>query len=87
MTYYSDLLIVIDAIEALRHGMPPRHGVGELRRLCAGILAVDPDEALATQLLAELRDMASERDGHAIGVVLFEKYRSLAGLGQVPRPL
>lgn len=80
VTYYSDLLVVIDEIDALKHGMNPRRSVSELRGLCDNILAVDPDEELAAQLLVALRDLHElhgEVDASAIRIYLFEKFRWL----------
>lgn len=82
MTYYSDLLIVIDEIDALKHGLAPRRSVAELRGLCGNILAIDPDEDLAAQLLFALRDLDGEIAGPSLLVLIFEKFRVLAGLSK-----
>jgi len=82
MTYYSDLLIVIDEIDVLKHGMPPRRGVAELRRLCGNILAIDPDEDLAAQLLAALRDLDDRIEGPSLLILVFEKLRFLSRLSK-----
>lgn len=54
MTFYSDLLTVITELEALQHGQQTTKSVAELRSLCTGILAIDPEEFLAHELLALL---------------------------------
>jgi len=80
MTYYSDLLVVISELEVLEHGLRPKRSVAELRRLCADLLAVEPAEYLARQLLDMLDTLPAEVPQESVGVFLFDRVRALLGL-------
>jgi hypothetical protein len=54
MTHYSDLLDLVADAEALEHGTAARRSDAELRALCTAVLASDPEDQLAVQVLAIL---------------------------------
>jgi hypothetical protein len=73
MTYYSDLLIVLDELEALQFGKHPNRPAEELRQLCLSMLEIDPEEELARQLFAELEALPPEINRKGLVTFLREK--------------
>lgn len=81
MTYYSDLLVVIDEYQALEHGLAPKRAVAELRALCINILEIEPNEDIAERLLTMLAELPDDIRSRSIHPLLFEQLRSAVGRG------
>ena len=75
MTYYSDMLIVIGELEALERGQATTRSAPELRRLCKDMLAIDPGEPMARQLLDSLESLPEHVRRGSLHTYLVEKVR------------
>ena len=80
MTYYSDQLCVIAEIERLGHGLTPSRPVHELQALCRRLLAIEPDDELATHLLRMLDEMPVNVRLESLWVFVAERLRQLLAL-------
>ena len=83
MTYYSDLLIVIDEIETLGYGRTPKRSASELRETCRRILAIEPNDDLAARLLMMLDDLPRNIRRESLWIYVVDRIKAMRATLQI----
>lgn len=77
MTYYSDLLIVINELRKLEFGCDTNLSASELNIICKKMLEVDPDEFFTNELFDMLQSIPYDVQPDALGPLLSDRVRDM----------